>query len=122
MGHADFKDEIKLSPQIYGMYKFAAVDTGRPGALRFKVELGSGLYSLFQNKQGAIDIARICRVHGRDYEPIRGHIAFWRDGYTPLFDEDIPEKVKFSGKLKPGAKPPANPITKDKTVASPPSE
>jgi len=118
-GGATLKAEIIRNPQLYGMYKFEAVDSGRPGPMRFKVALGAGLYATFPNKSGAIDVARICRVNGRDYPVIAGRVAFWREGKAPLTGGDIPESVKFDGKLGPGEQPPAEPVSKAATEAPP---
>lgn len=116
-GGVDLKQEIVRNPTLYGMYNFLAEDTGRPGAQRFSVALGGGLYAVAASKKGAIDAARICRVKGREFELIRGMICFWREGKTPLFGPDIPSKVDFDGCLKPGQDPPAEPLSKGKTVA-----
>jgi hypothetical protein len=116
-GGADLKAEILKNPSAYGMYKFEVEDTGRPGPLRFRVSLGAGLYSVFPSKSGAIDVARLCRVNGRDFEPIAGRVVFWRDGKAPLHGPDIPKQVEFDGRLKPGEEAPARPVEKASTVA-----
>jgi len=113
----DLKAEIAKSPSIYGMYSFEATDTGRPGPYRFRVRLGSGLYAVFQSKRGAIDVARICRVKGRFDESIAGRVVFWREGRAPLAGPDIPAKIRFDGRLKPGEEAPVDPVEKEGTVA-----
>lgn len=117
-GSTDLKAEISQNPTLYGMYDFFAEDTGRPGPHRFSVQLGGGLYALHQSKKGAIDVARICRVNGRDYGPIAGRVAFWRSGKAPLFGSDIPDKADFTGILKPGEEAPADPVSKADTQAA----
>lgn len=116
-GGVDFKTEIKRQAALYGMYTFVAEDTGRTGPYRFRVPLGACLYAVFQNKRGAVDVARITRVHGRSYALVEPYVAFWRNGKPPLFGKDIPDKVKFYGVLKPGEASPADPVEKDMTVA-----
>lgn len=116
-GGADLKAEIAKNPSVYGMYDFDVVDTGRPGPYRFKVSLGSGLYAVSPSKRGAIDVARICRVKGRHEPIIAGRVVFWRDGKAPVADPDIPEKITFDGRLRPGEKQPAEPADKEKTTA-----
>jgi len=109
------KVEIRANSAIYGMYKFDAVDTGRGDDLRYKVKLGAGLYAVFKNKAGAVDIARITRVKGRDHPIVSSKIAFWRDGKAPLFGADIPEAVTFDGKLSPNDALPPDPVSKAQT-------
>jgi len=116
-GGADLKSEIVKNPSTYGMYKFEAEDTGRPGPHRFRVGLGAGLYAVFGSKQGAVDVARICRVKGRDDPVIAGLVVFWRDGKAPLSGPDIPKQVEFDGRLRPGEAAPGNPVEKAATVA-----
>jgi hypothetical protein len=116
-GGVDLKKEIIKNGALYGMYKFTAEDSGRPGNLHFKVRLGGGLYAVFPNKSGAVDAARLCRVNGRGYPPIVDHIAFWREGKNPLFGADIPEKATFDGRLKPGETPPEDPVSVARTAS-----
>jgi len=121
-GGVDLKQEIIKNGALYGMYKFTAEDSGRPGNLHFRVRLGGGLYAVFPNKSGAVDVARLCRVNGRGYPPIVDHVAFWRDGKSPLFGADIPEKVTFDGRLKPGEASPPDPVSVARTAAPPTSD
>jgi hypothetical protein len=128
-GGVDLKKEIVQNGALYGMYKFVAEDTGRAGNLRFRVPLGSGLFAVFPNKAGAIDVARLCRVNGRSHPSIVDHVAFWRDNKAPVFGDDIPERVTFDGRLKPGEQPPPDPISlavskgpADKTGGTPPRQ
>nr|CAD7829826.1 proline-alanine-serine rich protein [Beauveria bassiana polymycovirus 3] len=114
---ADLKLEIAKHPQIYGMYKFDVEDTGRPGALRYKCHLGHSLYACFQNKRGAIDVARICRVNGRRHPAVDGRVYFWRDDKSPLAGSDIPEQCSFDGKLLPMEPTPPKVVSKAKTEA-----
>jgi len=111
------KDEIRRNDKLYGMYRFVPEDTGRAGATRFRVDLGGGLYASYQSKVGAVDVARICRVHGRTHALVIDHVSLWLDGRSPLFGSDIPAKITFSGQLKPNEAPPAKPMQKDKTIS-----
>lgn len=115
LNRQELKDQIRRNPTVFGMYRFAAEDTGKTAPHKFRVRLGGGLYSVFSNKDGAIDIARICRVHGRHYELIAGYVAFWLEGKPPLFGNDIPERITFDGKLTPDEELPADPAVKAKT-------
>lgn len=115
LNRQELKDRIRRNPTVFGMYRFAAEDTGRDGPHKFRVKLGGGLYSVFSNKDGAIDIARICRVHGRHDEQISGYVAFWLEGKPPLFGSDIPERVTFDGRLTPDEELPADPAARAKT-------
>nr|QKK35416.1 putative PAS-rich protein [Erysiphe necator associated polymycovirus 4] len=114
---ADLKREIAGDSSRYGQYSFVAEDTDRSGAMRFKVPLGAGLWATYQNKTGAIDVARITRVKGRDHPLVVDHVYFWRSGKTPLRGADIPEKIRFNGILAPSAPMPPNPVDKAATVA-----
>jgi hypothetical protein len=116
-GGADLKKEITQNPTLYGMYKFEAEDTGRPGPYRYRVRLGSGLYAVFPSKQGAVDVAKICRVKGRDDPAIAGRVVFWRDGKPPLAGSDIPEKVTFDGRARPGEPLIPEPVSTSATIA-----
>jgi len=116
-GGADLKMEIAQNPTLYGMYAFDAEDTGRPGPYRFRVRLGSGLYAVFPSKKGAIDVARICRVKGRDDPAIAGRVVFWRDGKPPLTGPDIPDKIAFDGRQKPDEPLIPEPVSSAATVA-----
>jgi len=111
------KDEIRHNDKLYGMYRFTPEDTGRAGATRFRVDIGGGLYASYQSKVGAVDIARICRVHGRTHHLVVDHVSLWIEGKSPVFGSDIPVKLTFTGKLKPNESPPPKPNQKDKTVA-----
>jgi len=120
-GGVNLKKEIVKNGALYGMYKFVAEDSGRPGNLHFRVRLGGGFWAVFPNKQGAVDVARLCRVHGRGHPPIVDRVAFWVNGKAPLFGADIPEKFTFDGRLKPGEESPPDPVPSSRTVASPES-
>jgi len=115
-GGTDLTAEITRNPTLYGMYKFAVEDTGRAGPLRYRVRLGNGLYATFPSKRGAIDVARICAVNGRNYEVIAGRVVFWRNGKTPVSGPDIPSKVP-DGKSAPGEALAPDPVDKADTVA-----
>nr|QVU39980.1 hypothetical protein [Magnaporthe oryzae polymycovirus 1] len=117
-GGADLKTVILTNPALFGMYTFAPTDSGVPGPLRYRCRIGSGLYACFPSKRGAIDVARICRVHGRDHEAIAGRVYFIREGKAPLTGADIPEKVKFDGKLRPDEPVPADPVNSPRTEVS----
>lgn len=112
---ADLCEEIKKDSARYGQYKFKPEDTDRTGSLRFKVPLGMGLYATYQNKRGAVNVARIVRVKGRFDELVVEHVHFWMPGKPWLSGSDIPEKVTFDGKLAPSQQAPANPVPSAKT-------
>uniref|UniRef100_A0AB74UMC1 Capsid protein n=1 Tax=Pseudopestalotiopsis camelliae-sinensis polymycovirus 1 TaxID=3367397 RepID=A0AB74UMC1_9VIRU len=114
-GRGALKEEIRSNAATYGLYKFDAEDTGRPGSLRYRVRLGGGLYATHPSKTGAIDVARICRVKGRAYPLIADRIYLWIDGKTPAVGSDIPDRVTFTGILPPLADLPADPTTRAKT-------
>lgn len=116
-GGADLKVEISKSPTLYGMYQFDTEDTGRPGPMRYRVKLGGGLYAVFPSKRGAIDVARICRVKGRHDESIAGRVVFWRDDKPPLSGPDVPAKVTFDGRARPGEPLMPDPVEIARTVA-----
>jgi hypothetical protein len=118
-GRGALKEEILKNPAVFGLYRFAAEDTGRPGPLHFRVRLGGGLYAAHPSKVGAVDAARLCRVHGRSFPPIVDRIYFWPEGKTPVCGVDIPERVVFDGVLGPSEDPPADPVVKPRTEAPP---
>lgn len=109
------KDEIRRDPATYGLYQFLAEDTGRSGGERFRVGLGGGLYACHQSKVGAVDVARICRKHGRDFPLIHDHIVFWMEGMNPVRGDAIPSRITYSGVLPPNGEPPADPVARAKT-------
>jgi len=116
-GKGALKDEIRHDPSYYGLFQFQAQDTGRSGSERYRVRLGCALYATHPSKVGAIDVAKICRKHGRHYPLIADRICLWIAGGNPLYGDAIPEKVKFDGMLAPNDTIPADPVAKDKTVA-----
>lgn len=120
VGRGALKDQIRQKPAQYGLYSFTAEDTGRTGSTRFRCGLGGGFYSTHPSKQGAVDIAKIARVEGRDFPLIADRVAFWLDGSKPLFGDDIPTKAVFSCQLPPHEPAPADPVIAPKTVAPAP--
>lgn len=121
-GGYELKEEIKRNPTVYGMYHFEAEPTGSVGPQAFRCRLGGGLYSTFPSKKGAVDVAKICRVNGRDHPLCAGRVAFWLQGKPPMYGDYIPEKVTFDGRLAVGVDPPADPAVKAKTEAPSPRE
>jgi hypothetical protein len=114
---AALKAEIRTNSGIYGSYRFDAEPTGRVGPSAFRVRLGGGLYATFQSKEGAVAVARICRVKGRRYPLVVDHVALWLEGKTPLYGDDIPSKVEFTGAASPSAPLLADPAGRTKTEA-----
>jgi len=114
----ELKQEIVRDSARYGQYTFVASDTNRSGSLRFRVHLGKGFYAVFQNKVGAVDVARIARVKGRFDELVSDHICLWPNGAVPRFGSDIPEKYEFDCILPPSAPTPPEVGNKAATAAT----
>nr|QVU39973.1 hypothetical protein [Magnaporthe oryzae polymycovirus 2] len=116
----ELKKEIAAHGARYGRYKFVASETVLGGPHAFVVNLGGGFGAYFANKRGAIDVARIARVQGREFELIQGYVGFLPPGETnPQFGKAINPKATWDCKLGPDDKAPPAPTPKATTAAPP---
>lgn len=117
-GLAALKAEIRSKSGLYGGYRFEAEATDRIGHLAYRVRLGSSLFACFQNKEGAVAVARIVRVKGIKDALVKDNVVFWREGKVPVGLDDFPEGLTFDGVLPQNGAIPPDVASSPKTVVS----
>nr|WEW73475.1 PAS-rich protein [Cladosporium ramotenellum polymycovirus 1]WEW73481.1 PAS-rich protein [Cladosporium ramotenellum polymycovirus 1] len=115
----ELKHEINSNGSRYGRYKFEANASPLAGPHAFTVPLGGGFCAFFANKRGAVDVARIARVRGRNYPLIAGYIGFKHPSTGAfVFGDSIPAKCAWDCVQGPDEPLPPSPTGKEPTVVS----